>query len=103
MVPSTCINIRCPDRAIKELHRDAAADLGVDDDAKDEMEILLSELQQLLVGISIMQVEGLYDHDPVPAAHDHHYAVQHFRISDLYLCQKDQKCVTAAMPLPVGL
>ena len=46
-------------RAIKELHRDAASNLGVNDDAKDEMEILLSELQQLLVGISIMQARTL--------------------------------------------
>ena len=42
-------------RDIKELHRQAAEDLRVDDETKAEMERLLSELQQLLVGVSIMQ------------------------------------------------
>lgn len=42
-------------RAIKELHRQAADQLNVDDNCKEEMERLLNELQQLLVGISIMQ------------------------------------------------
>ena len=44
-----------PCRAIKELHREAADKLRIDADCKDEMERLLNELQQLLVGISIMQ------------------------------------------------
>ena len=44
-----------PCRDIKELHRQAAEDLRVDEEAKAEMEQLLSELQQLLVGVSIMQ------------------------------------------------
>ena len=43
------------DRDIKELHRQAAEDLRVNEEAKAEMEQLLSELQQLLVGVSIMQ------------------------------------------------
>ena len=42
-------------RDIKELHRQAAQDLRVDEETKAEMEQLLSELQQLLVGVSIMQ------------------------------------------------
>ena len=42
-------------RDIKELHRQAAEDLGVDEEVKAELEQLLSELQQLLVGVSIMQ------------------------------------------------
>lgn len=42
-------------RDIRELHRQAAQDLQVDEEAKAEMEQLLSELQQLLVGVSIMQ------------------------------------------------
>lgn len=42
-------------RDIKQLHRQAAQDLRVDEEAKAEMEQLLSELQQLLVGVSIMQ------------------------------------------------
>ena len=42
-------------RDIRELHRQAAQDLSVNEEAKDEMEELLSELQQLLVGVSIMQ------------------------------------------------
>lgn len=42
-------------RDIRELHRQAAEDLHVDEEAKAEMEQLLSELQQLLVGVSIMQ------------------------------------------------
>ncbi|KAK9865888.1 hypothetical protein WJX84_003087 [Apatococcus fuscideae] len=44
-----------PLRDIKELHRTAANDLRVDGKAHGEMESLLNELQQLLVGISIMQ------------------------------------------------
>lgn len=44
-----------PLRAIKELHRQAAEDLRVDAEAKAQMEELLSELQQLLVGVSIMR------------------------------------------------
>ena len=44
-----------PCRDLKELHRKAADDLRVDEEAKAEMEQLLSELQQLLVGVSIMQ------------------------------------------------
>ncbi len=42
-------------RDIKELHRQVAEDLRVNEEAKAEMEQLLSELQQLLVGVSIMQ------------------------------------------------
>ena len=42
-------------RAIKELHRETADKLGVDDSTRDEMESLLTQLTQLLVGISIMQ------------------------------------------------
>ncbi|KAK9858857.1 hypothetical protein WJX84_007034 [Apatococcus fuscideae] len=44
-----------PLRDIKELHRKAAGELRVDGKAHAEMESLLNELQQLLVGISIMQ------------------------------------------------
>eukprot|EP00890_Picochlorum_soloecismus_P004047 jgi/Picsp_1/4643/NSC_02013-R1_precursor monofunctional aspartokinase len=44
-----------PLRAIKELHRETADKLGVDDSTRDEMESLLTQLTQLLVGISIMQ------------------------------------------------
>ena len=44
-----------PLRAVKELHRAAADGLGVDDAAHAEVEALLGELQQLLIGIAIMQ------------------------------------------------
>ncbi|KAK9824483.1 hypothetical protein WJX72_010708 [[Myrmecia] bisecta] len=44
-----------PLRAIKELHREAAGQLHVDEETLAEVERLMSELQQLLVGISIMQ------------------------------------------------
>lgn len=47
-------------RDIKELHRRAAGELRVDGKAHAEMETLLNELQQLLVGISIMQVSKLF-------------------------------------------
>ncbi len=43
-------------RDIKELHRHAANELRVDSKAHAEMENLLNELEQLLVGIAIMQV-----------------------------------------------
>lgn len=42
--------------AIKDLHRAAAEELGVDAETREEVEMLLTQLQQLLVGISIMQV-----------------------------------------------
>jgi len=42
-------------RAIKELHRETADKLGVDAKTREDMESLLTELTQLLVGISIMQ------------------------------------------------
>jgi hypothetical protein len=44
-----------PLRAVKELHRQAADELGVGEDAHAEVEALLGELQQLLIGIAIMQ------------------------------------------------
>ena len=44
-----------PLRAIKELHRQAADELGVDEAAHTQVEALLGELQQLLIGITIMQ------------------------------------------------
>ena len=43
---------------MKELHRETAAKLGVDAATCEEVEGLLTQLQQLLVGISIMQVGG---------------------------------------------
>ncbi|EFN54755.1 hypothetical protein CHLNCDRAFT_134660 [Chlorella variabilis] len=44
-----------PLNAIKDLHRAAAEELGVDAETREEVEMLLTQLQQLLVGISIMQ------------------------------------------------
>ena len=44
-----------PCRAIKELHRETADELGLGHDVRAEVERLLGELQQLLAGISIMQ------------------------------------------------
>ena len=46
----------CQCRQIQELHRCAALRLGVHKADTAEMEELLAELAQLLVGISIMQV-----------------------------------------------
>ena len=43
-------------RAIRQLHREACKELQVNQECVDDMERLLNELQQLLVGISIMQV-----------------------------------------------
>ena len=48
-----------PLRTIRELHRRTAAELGMG--SREDIEGLLSEVQQLLVGISIMQV-GLCRH-----------------------------------------
>lgn len=48
-----------PLRTIRELHRRTAAELGMG--SREDIEGLLSEVQQLLVGISIMQV-GLCTH-----------------------------------------
>ncbi|KAL4544046.1 hypothetical protein Ndes2437B_g01841 [Nannochloris sp. 'desiccata'] len=44
-----------PLRMIKELHRDTADKLKIDPAAREEVEALLSQLAQLLVGVSIMQ------------------------------------------------
>jgi len=46
-----------PLRTIRELHRRTAAELGMG--SREDVESLLSEVQQLLVGISIMQVSNL--------------------------------------------
>lgn len=43
-----------PLKSIRELHRRAARELGIG--PREDIESLLSEVQQLLVGISIMQV-----------------------------------------------
>ena len=43
-------------RAIQSLHRETCDQLGVDGPERAEVEALLTQLQQLLVGISIMQV-----------------------------------------------
>jgi hypothetical protein len=51
-------------RAIQELHQFTADEIGIDSAARAEMERLLKNLQQLLVGISIMQVSlRLLRHD----------------------------------------
>ena len=55
--PAPALPRRCC-RAVKELHRETAAQLGVDATTCEEVEGLLTQLQQLLVGISIMQVGG---------------------------------------------
>ncbi|PRW57458.1 Aspartokinase chloroplastic [Chlorella sorokiniana] len=44
-----------PLKAIQDLHRETAQKLGVDHDCIEEVEALLKQLEQLLVGISIMQ------------------------------------------------
>ena len=44
-----------PLRAVKELHRATAQELGVDSATVDGVEALLAELTQLLVGVSITQ------------------------------------------------
>jgi aspartate kinase len=44
-----------PLRAVKELHRATAQELGVDSKTVDNVEALLAELTQLLVGVSITQ------------------------------------------------
>lgn len=44
-----------PLRAVKELHRATAQELGVDRETVDAVEALLAELTQLLVGVSITQ------------------------------------------------
>lgn len=53
--PPANIPSLAPLRSIKELHREAADTLGVDAGSVEEVEALLTQLQQLLVGISIMQ------------------------------------------------
>lgn len=54
--PPGDIGALAPLRAIQELHLGTAAQLEVDVGAVEEVEALLTQLQQLLVGISIMQV-----------------------------------------------
>ena len=45
-------------RAISELHHTTANDIGVDPGTREELHRLLNNLQQLLVGISIMQASS---------------------------------------------
>lgn len=49
-----------PLQAIKALHRDTCVGLDVDEDTVASVEKLLSELQQLLIGLSIVQVRLLH-------------------------------------------
>lgn len=49
-----------PLRTIRELHRRTAAELGMG--SREDIESLLSEMQQLLVGISIMQASAWLQH-----------------------------------------
>ena len=59
-----------PLRAVKELHRAAADGLGVDEAAHAEVEALLGELQQLLIGIAIMQARsGAWPGEEVDSRH----------------------------------
>ena len=51
-----------PLRSMRDAHRRAAAELGVG--ARQDMERLLSEVQQLLVGIAIMQARRLSSFPP---------------------------------------
>lgn len=53
--PADSIPSLQPLRAVKELHRETADRLQVDNATRGEVEALLTQLQQLLVGISIMQ------------------------------------------------
>lgn len=53
--PADSIPSLQPLRAVKELHRETADRLNVDNATRAEVEALLTQLQQLLVGISIMQ------------------------------------------------
>ena len=55
LTPPESIASLAPLRAIKELHRETADKLAVDRATRAEVEALLTQLQQLLVGISIMQ------------------------------------------------
>lgn len=41
--------------ALRKLHMDTCAELGVEEEVRDEISRLINELQQLLIGISIMQ------------------------------------------------
>jgi len=54
--PPCCNGGACPCRAIRKLHLETSKTLDVEPEVKLEVEILLQELQQLLIGISIMQV-----------------------------------------------
>ena len=56
MHSTSCRGVAC--RAIKDLHHETAEKLGVDVATREEVDTLLTQLQQLLVGISIMQVAG---------------------------------------------
>ena len=56
-------------RELKELHRQTADSLAADHATRAEVERLLSELQQLLAGISIMQVDVMTACNPVGLLH----------------------------------
>lgn len=53
--PATAIGSLAPLKAIQDLHHQTAEELGVDAETRGEVDALLTQLQQLLVGISIMQ------------------------------------------------
>lgn len=64
---SSSLHIR---RAIQELHQFTADEIGIDSAARAEMERLLKNLQQLLVGISIMQVSIWLPKQLSPQTHE---------------------------------
>lgn len=54
--PTDLVPTLAPLQAIRKLHLDTCDTLGVEPSVRSEVEKLLSELSQLLIGISIMQV-----------------------------------------------
>ncbi len=65
----------CVRRALPELHLNTCDELNIEPSVRAEVDKLLSELQQLLVGISIMQVGGhtaLYAQNCVPGLRQVH-------------------------------
>lgn len=55
-LPRICVHARAHPRAIRKLHLDTCDELGIEATVRAEVERLINELQQLLIGINIMQV-----------------------------------------------
>lgn len=99
-------------RAIRKLHLDTCEQLGVEASVRAEVERLLNELAQLLVGISIMQVSkavvglGFKERDAPDGREQHDAGAQGVSCELLVGCPNARICepgILSALSFPISL